>query len=41
MVLVTREPLVPYYIVNIADPRIPFTGIIGMSNLADPSETAG
>ena len=41
MVLVTREPLVPYYIVNVADPRIPFTGIIGMSNLADPSETAG
>ena len=41
MVLVTRKPLVPYYIVNIADQRIPFTGIIGMSNLAEPSETAG
>jgi protoporphyrinogen oxidase len=41
MVLVTRKPLVPYYIVNIADARVPFTGIIGMSNLADPSETAG
>ena len=41
MVLVTREPLVPYYIVNIADQRVPFTGIIGMSNLADPAETAG
>jgi protoporphyrinogen oxidase len=41
MVLVTKEPLTPYYIVNIADRRIPFTGIIGMSNLADPAETAG
>ena len=41
MVLVTRAPLVPHYIVNIADPRVPFTGIIGLSNLADPSETAG
>lgn len=41
MVLVTREPLVPYYIVNIADERVPFTGIIGMSNLVDTAETAG
>ena len=41
MVLVTRKPLVPYYIVNIADQRIPFTGIIGMSNLVRPEETAG
>ncbi len=41
MVLVTRRPLVPYYIVNIADQRIPFTGIIGMSNLVRTEETAG
>jgi protoporphyrinogen oxidase len=41
MVLVTRKPLVPYYIVNIADQRIPFTGIIGMSNLVSTEETAG
>ena len=41
MVLVTRQPLVPYYIVNIADSRIPFTGIIGMSNLVAGEETAG
>jgi len=32
---------VPYYVVNIADPQIPFTGIIGMSNLVSSSETAG
>ena len=41
MVLVTHKPLVPYYIVNIVDSRIPFTGIIGLSNLAQTSETAG
>jgi protoporphyrinogen oxidase len=41
MVLVTRNPLVPYYIVNIADQRVPFTGIIGMSNLVDTTETGG
>jgi protoporphyrinogen oxidase len=27
LVLVTRRPLVPYYVVNIADKRIPFTGL--------------
>ena len=41
MVLVTRKPLTPYYVVNIADTRIPFTGIIGMSNLVSTEETAG
>jgi protoporphyrinogen oxidase len=41
LVLVTRGPLVPYYVVNIADARVPFTGIIGMSNLVSTQETAG
>lgn len=41
MVLVTRTPLMPYYILNIGDERIPFTGIIGMSNLVSTQETAG
>lgn len=41
MVLLTRGPLVPYYVVNIADQRIPFTGVIGMSNVVSPEETAG
>jgi protoporphyrinogen oxidase len=41
MALVTRKPLVPYYVVNIADERIPFTGVIGMSNLVSLEETAG
>jgi protoporphyrinogen oxidase len=41
MVLVTRTPIMPYYILNIGDERIPFTGIIGMSNLVSTQETAG
>ncbi|MEH2042376.1 NAD(P)/FAD-dependent oxidoreductase [Nostoc sp.] len=41
MVLITRKPLVPYYVVNIADKNIPFTGVIGMSNLVSLQETAG
>ncbi|MBB6091652.1 protoporphyrinogen oxidase [Povalibacter uvarum] len=41
MVLVTKRPLMPYYILNIGDERIPFTGIIGMSNLVSTQETAG
>ncbi len=41
LVLVTRKPFCPYYILNIADDRIPFTGIIGMSSLVDSPETAG
>jgi protoporphyrinogen oxidase len=40
-ILITRKPLVPYYVVNIADSRIPFTGIIGMSNLISLQETGG
>jgi hypothetical protein len=38
---VTRKPFCPYYILNIADERIPFTGVIGMSSLVDTAETAG
>jgi len=41
MVLVTRRPLMPYYILNIADDEIPFTGVIGMSTIVDTRETAG
>lgn len=41
MVLITRKPLVPYYVVNLADSRVPFTGVIGMSNLVSLQETAG
>ena len=41
MVLVTRKSLSPYYVVNIADERIPFTGVIGVSNAVSRDETAG
>jgi protoporphyrinogen oxidase len=41
MVLVTRKPLSPYYVLNVADERIPFTGVIGMSNVVAQEETAG
>lgn len=41
MVLVTKQPLVPYYVLNIADDRIPFTGVIGMSSVVSTKETAG
>jgi hypothetical protein len=34
MALLTRRPFCPYYVLNIADERVPFTGIIGMSSLA-------
>lgn len=38
-VLVSRKPLVPFYVVNIADETIPFTGMIGMSTVVDPKYT--
>jgi protoporphyrinogen oxidase len=41
VVLVTRQPLMPYYVLNIADARIPFTGVIGMTNVVPSTETAG
>lgn len=41
MVLVTKKPLVPFYVVNIGDVNTPFTGVIGMSSLVDPKQTAG
>lgn len=40
-VLITRKPLVPYYVVNIADSRVPFTGVIGMSSIVPVEETGG
>ncbi|MDJ0927447.1 MAG: NAD(P)/FAD-dependent oxidoreductase [Gammaproteobacteria bacterium] len=41
MALVTRKPLQPFYVLNIADSRVPFTGVIGMSNVVPESETSG
>jgi protoporphyrinogen oxidase len=41
VVVVSSAPIVPFYVVNIADERVPFTGIIGMSNVVAPRNTAG
>lgn len=41
MVVITRRPFTPYYVLNIGDERVPFTGVIGMSTVVDPAETAG
>lgn len=41
LAIVTKRPLVPFYIVNISDQSIPFTGVIGMSSLVSTEETGG
>jgi protoporphyrinogen oxidase len=41
MVLISTKPLTPYYVLNIADDQIPFTGVIGMSTLVDKDQTDG
>jgi len=41
MALVTKVPLTPFYVLNVADDRVPFTGVIGMSSVVDTEETAG
>jgi protoporphyrinogen oxidase len=41
MLLVLRRSLIPYYTLNITDPRIPFTGVIETTNLIDPRHTGG
>ncbi len=41
MVLITRKPVSPYYVLNISDNQIPFTGVIGMSSLVDLDQTSG
>lgn len=41
MVLITKEPMTPYYVLNISDKEVPFTGVIGMSSLVDLEQTDG
>jgi len=41
MALVTKKPLTPYYVLNLADKEVPFTGVIGMSSLVDVEQTDG
>ncbi len=41
VVVSSREPMTSHYTVNIADEKVPFTGLIGMSNVVDLEETNG
>jgi len=41
IVLVLKRQLSPYYVTNLTEEDIPFTGIIEMSNLISGAETAG
>ena len=41
LILTTRKPITPFYILNIGDKNIPFTGVIGISTLVDLKQTAG
>lgn len=41
VVLVLRRKLSPYYVTNLVDEDLPFTGIIEMTNLISGDETAG
>lgn len=39
--LLLRRPLSPYYVTNVADDRVPFTGVIEMTSLVDRNELQG
>ena len=41
LVLVTKKPLTPFYVLNMGDVNTPFTGVIGMSTLVGQDQTAG
>lgn len=41
LVLAMKREVFPNYVMNIADPGFPFTGVIGMTNLVDSSEVGG
>jgi protoporphyrinogen oxidase len=39
--LVLSRPLSPYYVINLLDASLPFTGIIEATNVVDPAEVGG
>ncbi|HSM84397.1 MAG TPA: NAD(P)/FAD-dependent oxidoreductase, partial [Nodosilinea sp.] len=39
--LLLKQPLSPYYVTNITDGWVPFTGVIEMTTLVDPAEFGG
>lgn len=41
MVVKLRRALSPYYVLNLTDPGLPFTGVIGLTTLVAPEEVGG
>ena len=41
MIVMLKKEITPFYVLNIADETIPFTGVIGMTALVDKNETGG
>lgn len=41
LILKLFRPLTPFYMLNIQDPEVPFTGIIGLSHIYPPGEFEG
>jgi protoporphyrinogen oxidase len=41
VVLILRRSLSPYYVINLLDRELPFTGIIEVTNVVDPTELGG
>lgn len=41
MVLKLRRAVSPYYVLNLTDEGLPFTGVIGLTTLVDPEEVGG
>lgn len=41
MVVKLRRALSPYYVLNLTDPGLPFTGVIGLTTLVEPEEVGG
>ncbi len=41
MVVKLRRAISPYYVLNLTDPGLPFTGVIGLTTLVDPEEVGG
>jgi len=41
VVVVSEKPISPYYVINVADESMPFTGVIGMSTVVPVEQTGG
>ena len=41
LILITKIEISPYYVLNLSDEKIPFTGVIGMSSVVDLDQTEG